>query len=304
MNSIVLITKSSPKRVNEWVEYHKKKGFGPFFIYSNGDSLYNIPETFEFDIRGKEAQQLLVYQDAFSKINVGDTLTVLDDDEFYTSELNIDELWRQFPIADCLRFSWQVFGDCGQIKDDGRPLYEQFDLPCEIDCVYNKDLPEGITENFHTKYSVRKSWKQTRLGIHNALIMNGICVDMLGNLVDGTIPWMKPVWKIAFVRHYLTQDVETFLKRRANVKDATGNYCADIDKLEERFFALNKRTPEKERAFAEIRGNSKSIQSVPMLGNSTGVQPMGNQPTGPETISGKSKQTNEPIHKRAGERKK
>ena len=90
------------------------------------------------------------------------------------------------------------------------------------------------------------------------------------------------------------------MKRRANVKDATGNYCADIDKLEERFFTLNKRTPEKEKYFAEVRRNSKSIQPVPVLGDSTGVQPMGNKPTGPEAISGKSKQTNGTVYKRAG----
>ena len=92
--------------MKEWVDYHKNKGFETFFIYSNGESLYNIPETFEFDIRGKEAQQLLVYQDAYSKIGAGDTLTVLDDDEYLTMDCSIEELWRQFPVADCLRFSW------------------------------------------------------------------------------------------------------------------------------------------------------------------------------------------------------
>ncbi len=288
MNSIVLITKSSPKRVNEWVEYHKKKGFGPFFIYSNGDSLYNIPETFEFDIRGKESQQLLVYQDAYSKLNYGDTLTVLDDDEFYTSELSIDELWRQFPIADCLRFSWQVFGDCGQIKDDGRPLYEQFDLPCEIDCVYNKDLPDGITENFHTKYSIRKSWKQTRMGIHNPLIMNGISVNMLGNFVDGAKPWMKPIWETAFVRHYLTQDTETFCKRRFNVKDACGNVVADTNKLIDRYYAINKRTQEKDDIFKRY---SKDIQPVSSECYNARVSD-GTQPGDTDTDSGTAKQVN------------
>ncbi len=83
-----------------------------------------------------------------------------------------------------------------------------------------------------------------------------------------------------------------------------GNSVGDIDKLESRYFNLNKQTKEKEKIFAEVRRNSKSIQSVPMLGDTTGVQPMGNKPTGPETISGKSKQANEPIHKRAGERKR
>ena len=287
--------------MKEWVDYHKNKGFETFFIYSNGESLYNIPETFEFDIRGKEAQQLLVYQDAYSKIGAGDTLTVLDDDEYLTMDCSIEELWRQFPVADCLRFSWQVMTDNGLTQaDPNKTIVEQFTEAAPVDCVYNKDLPDGITENFHTKYSIRKTWKQTRLGIHNPLIMNGISINMLGNFVDGTKPWMKPVWETAFVRHYLTQDTETFCKRRFNVKDACGNVVADTNKLIDRYYTLNKRTQEKDDVFKRY---SENIPGVPVLGDSSGVQQMG-ETTGPESDSGKVTTNDETISKRAGARKK
>ena len=304
MNHLCLITNESKELVREFVDFHKPL-FNAIHIYNNGKDLFQFGDVFEYDVRSVEAPQIKCYNDCFNKINIGDTITFLDTDERLMLEQDLDSLFRMFPLFDVLHYSWQIMTDNGlTTRDPNKTLMEQFTEIAPMNCVYNADLPNNITENYHHKFTVRKSWKPTTINIHTAHVKGGLAFDMNGVQVSVDSPWSKPIWSRAFVRHFLTQDTTTFCERRLGKLDACGNSVGDIDKLESRYFNLNKRTPEKEKIFAEVRRNSKSIQSVPVLGDTTGVQPMGNRTTGPETISGKSKQTNEPVHKRIGERKR
>jgi hypothetical protein len=180
-------------------------------------------------------------------------MCVLDIDEFLSLDTNIDRFVREnLQDCDCLRLSWQVYGDCGNVKYEKKPVLERFQTPSPIDCKYNLDLPSGITENWHTKYFVRKTWKPTTLGIHNPAITFGISRNVLGEKVDSNSPFMKPIWEKAFVKHFLTKSTEEFKKRRFSTKDACGNVVCDNDKLIERYFALNERTEEKEKILNAI----------------------------------------------------
>lgn len=298
MNHLCLITNESKELVREFVDYHK-----PFFnaihIYNNGKDLLKFGDVFEYDARSLEAPQLKCYNDCFSKLSHGDTLTFLDTDERLILEQDLDSLFRDFPLFDVLFYSWQCTTDNGLTKKEpNKTLMEQFTEIAPMNCVFNADLPNNITENYHHKFTVRKSWKPITIDIHTAHVQNGWAFDMNGLQVNCDSPWSKPIWNRAFVRHFITQDTTTFCERRLNKLDATGNSVGDMEKLKSRYFNLNKRTPEKESIFDEyIRRNSESIQRFSSECDTNRVQ-NGTQPRDTETTSREFEQTNGTVHKR------
>lgn len=258
MNYLISIQKNEHQYIAEWFTHHKQFGFDKIIVFNNSPIPYNITDPLyqEIDVSKLEVPQPSCYQEFFDKfMKLGDVACILDGDEFLVIPTNVDKFVRTYmQDCDCLRLSWQVYGDCGNVKYEKKPVLERFTTPSPIDCVFNQDLPSGITENWHTKYFVRKTWKPTTLGIHNPNITFGISRNVLGEKVDSNSPFMQPIWEKAFVKHFLTKSTEEFKKRRFNTKDACGNKVATSNVLIERYFSLNERTPEKE----ELLSNDKS----------------------------------------------
>lgn len=255
MNYLISIQKDEHSYIKEWYNHHKKFGFDKIVVFNNSPISYNItdPSYQEIDVSKMEAPQPYCYQYFYDKVmKLGDTATILDGDEFLFIPTNIDSFVSTYmKDCDCLRLSWQTIGDCGNVKYEDKPVLERFkDIP-PIDCVFNRDLPNGITENFHTKYIVRKTWKTTFLSIHNPIIQFGISKNVNGEIVNGDSPFMKPTWDIAYIKHMLTKSTEEFAKRRLNKKDACGNVVASNDKLIERYFRLNGYSKETEDFFKD-----------------------------------------------------
>jgi len=250
MNVLVAVAKNESKYIKEWLDYHLNLGFDLIYLVDNGNNgtLDNLDARIKIIKDNQGAIQLKAYNAIYGQLKLGDVMAVLDIDEFLSLDTNIDRFVRTYmQDCDCLRLSWQVYGDCGNVKYEKKPVLERFQTPSPIDCRYNLDLPSGITENWHTKYFVRKTWKPTTLGIHNPAITFGISRNVLGEKVDSNSPFMKPIWEKAFVKHFLTKSTEEFKKRRFSTKDACGNVACDNDKLIERYFVLNERTEEKEK---------------------------------------------------------
>jgi hypothetical protein len=255
MNVLVAVAKNESKYIKEWLDYHLNLGFDLIYLVDNGNNgtLDSLDARIKIIKDNQGAIQLKAYNAIYGQLKLGDVMAVLDIDEFLSLDTNIDRFVREnLQDCDCLRLSWQVYGDCGNVKYEKKPVLERFQTPSPIDCKYNLDLPSGITENWHTKYFVRKTWKPTTLGIHNPAITFGISRNVLGEKVDSNSPFMKPIWEKAFVKHFLTKSTEEFKKRRFSTKDACGNVVCDNDKLIERYFALNERTEEKEKILNAI----------------------------------------------------
>lgn len=265
MNHLCLITNEPKAVVREFVDFHKPL-FNAIHIYNNGKELFQFGDVFEYDVRNVEAPQVKCYNDCFSKLNYGDTLTCLDTDERLILEQDLDSLFRMFPLFDVLHYSWQIMTDNGlTTRDPNKTLMEQFTEIAPMNCVYNADLPNNITENYHHKFTVRKSWKPTTINIHTAHVKGGLAFDMNGVQVSVDSPWSKPIWSRAFVRHFLTQDTTTFCERRLGKLDACGNSVGDIDKLKSRYFNVNKRTKEKEDIFDAYTSRiNKDVEPVRM----------------------------------------
>ena len=127
------------------------------------------------------AIQLKAYKAVFYSLKLGDTATIIDIDEFVDLKgLTAREfINKNMMDCDCLKLSWQVYGDCGNVRYEAKPVLERFKTPAPIDCVFNRDLPQGITENWHTKFIIRKTWKPSTLEIHHANIQFGITRNVL-----------------------------------------------------------------------------------------------------------------------------
>lgn len=218
-------------------------GFDKIVVFNNSVEPYQIfDEAYaEFDVSNLNNPQPQCYNLFYNNfMKEGDAATILDGDEFLTSEFTISEIWNKFPTANCLRFSWQIFGDCGQDFNDGRPVQERFPTPAPLDAVYNDTLPSPVTENWHTKYSIKKLGP-AQLSIHNALC-NGPTLDMKGNVINPYSPWIKPVWELAYIKHYACKSKQEWCERRLNKFDACGNKIAD-EKLVRWYKNLNGRSP-------------------------------------------------------------
>lgn len=225
-HNLCLISNEDRKAVLEFVEYHKPF-FDKIYIYCNGKELYNITGTIEIDAREEFGVQVAAYQHCFNHLPIGETLTCLDTDERLILEkgVSMDSLWSAFPDADVLHLSWQVMTDNNLLHNDpDKTLMEQFTEVAPIDCLYNKDLPIGISESYHHKYSVKKTNKPCIMDVHTAHVLGGKAFIMQGREVNIDSPWSPPCWRLAYVRHFLTQSTEEFIKRRFNKYDACREY--------------------------------------------------------------------------------
>ena len=178
MHYLVSIQKEKPSTTMEWFEYHKQLGFSKIVVFNNSTSSYNITDPLyqEINVSQYDNPQPKCYQYFYdNEMNDGDTITILDADEFLiTNNLTISDIWNKFTDALCLRFNWRIYGDNGFVEPDERGVLERFTEPAPVDAVYNDCLPKGITENWHTKYSVKKKGP-AQLFIHNAIVQRTYC---------------------------------------------------------------------------------------------------------------------------------
>ena len=110
MNYLISIQKEDPNTTYEWYEYHKKFSFDKIVVFNNSTNKLTIDYI---DVSKMKAPQPMCYQWFYDNVaEYGDTITVLDADEFLTSDKTIQDIWADFDLTvDCIRFSWQIFGN-------------------------------------------------------------------------------------------------------------------------------------------------------------------------------------------------
>jgi hypothetical protein len=190
-------------------------------VFNNATTTYGITDPIyqEIDVSQYENPQPKAYQYFYDQcMQNGDTVTILDADEFLESDFTINEIWSKFTDALCLRFNWRIYGDNDCVHPDERGVLDRFTVPAPVNAVYNDCLPKGITENWHTKYSVKKKGP-AQLFIHNAVVQ-GNTVNMQNKLIAPMMPWIEPCYDVAYVKHFITKSTEEFCRRRFNGTDA------------------------------------------------------------------------------------
>ena len=145
MNVLVAVAKNESKYIKEWLDYHLKLGFDQIYLIDNGNNgrIDTSDPRLHIIVDSSPSIQLRAYNTIYGQLKLGDVMCVLDIDEFLSIDTNIDRFVREnLQDCDCLRLSWQVYGDCGNVKYEKKPVLERFTTPSPIDCKFNLDLPQ------------------------------------------------------------------------------------------------------------------------------------------------------------------
>ena len=111
MNYLLSIQKDEHPYIAEWFTHHKQFGFDKIVVFNNSSVPYNITDPLykEIDVSKMGAPQPQCYQYFYDNImQVGDTATILDGDEFLKSDLSISEIWNKFINCACYTF-WGIY---------------------------------------------------------------------------------------------------------------------------------------------------------------------------------------------------
>jgi hypothetical protein len=270
---IVALAKDEGRYLMEWLEYHAKIGITDFFIFDNNDPLDNsqavVIEEFKkhnpntsiqlYDIRGREKLEKLGFQ-----VGVYNYITTeLQKDRHsarWIAYIDIDEfihLDKQFPTiqsflwsdefrgCDQVHLNWKCFGDNGMIHYEDGPVRDRFKQPAAIECIYNDEIDHS--ENQYVKNIVRLSSKMRNSQAHTAYMMDGVCLNALGERIEGNTPISdKIIHQRAWIDHYCTKSLEEYIDRKClyqlNIANADP---VDINKRIRWYFNLNEKTDKK-----------------------------------------------------------
>ena len=242
----------------EWVEHYNALGVDKIFIYDNNrpedgetfqDVLQPYIEAGFVEIIPFEGVQREAYEDFYNhRADDFDWVGFFDFDEFVEfddQDTDIHDFLKMTP-GDAVVLNWRVMTDNGLTMYDQRPVRARF--------------TQGTTEHFdinhHTKFFIRT-------GIKGIAICDPHCptrpemkvVDARGREVTQQPVQDDCIHHPARVDHYDTKTADEYI----NVKWKRGTCCGDAYTEEKRktcveyFFAINERTPEKERILGVVQ---------------------------------------------------
>jgi len=245
MIHLCAIAKNEERYLKDWVDYHRNIGFDCIHLFDNGgngDLSYISKYVNIYNAIGKQTIQLPAYQQIIDWLPKDDYCLFIDVDEFVEYNTLISALIRNCDDFDVMKLSWQVYGDNGLDNYEDKPVWERFKNPSPKDCVYNDTLPNGYTENNHTKSLFHKTNKFAKcVSPHTIFVENGVYINALNERTDSS-PFDKVVWNNLYLKHYLTKSKQEWCERRLNKVDACGNRIPD-ENLIRYYENLNGRSP-------------------------------------------------------------
>lgn len=214
---ICLIVKDENDYLKEWMDHHRKIGVDHFFIYDNNSKI-PVGETLldEMDVTIKHwmdekiGSQCRAYEDCCRYHSEYDYIAFIDTDEFIMMRdyTNLKDYINAFPLRfDALAMSWRMYGQPQPYFTERQPI-------------------ENYThyyENEHVKCLINPK-KVNRFPDPHRALMNGICIDELGNRVNG--PWNTHTSKTIWIKHIWTRSEPEFAEKikRGDANKVIRNY--------------------------------------------------------------------------------
>ena len=266
--ALCCICKNENNYIREWVEYYKNLGFDNIIIYDNNDiegehiedvisDYINSGFVIVNNVRGKAIYQLPAYNDCI--VNYGkqyDWIAFFDCDEFLclTKKTNIKDYISEFPDeCDRIAINWMTMDDNDMIENDGRPVMERLTRACPIDVTWEYS---SKLENSHVK-TILKCGKLEGRKFVNPHFCTGIkcSLNNKGENINSLSPFVIPVnWDNAYLKHFRLKTITEYLYNKilkgapdVNYKAFRSGRCTP-----DKFFRINKRTPEKEQIIKEF----------------------------------------------------
>ncbi len=265
MIALCAIGRMENRYAREFVEYHLSLGFDKIFICDNN---FDCEDRFEdvlgdyvaegavkiLDYRNRKNIQLRAYAECYTKYGGSCRwMAFFDFDEFLTivGSENIHDFMRRYDGADCLLVNWRNFTDSGLLRYDGRPVRERFTVPMPNDRCVSYDFPE----NRHVKCIVRGGLQYVSFqrNPHVPSMPLLTCVRTDGRRCAQE-PFQDIDHRTAYLSHYTTKTIEEWMtcKVRRGYPVSDRLVAKFRNNHLSQFFAVNDRTPEKERIAEEF----------------------------------------------------
>lgn len=251
--------------IREFVEYYKILGVDNICLYDNnrdgeedfrdviGDYIDNGFVILK-DFRNKKICQFEAYDDCYKTYgNDYSWIMFFDIDEFmFINCCPTIKDYLSMPIFneyDMIHINWLLFGDGGQIKNDGRGLLQRITEPLDLNMATSYKIPD----TFHTKSIIRGGmepplWLATPHTPSNAIK----CCNSYGLPCEGASPFTPYDFRNAGLRHFTTKTAEEFAEK-VNRGFCDGNPTTKENMIKQ-FFQRNEVTKEKVDIFKTING--------------------------------------------------
>ena len=251
--------------IREYVEYNKILGFTNICLFDNnydGEENFNdvigdyIKDGYVIlkDYRNRKVCQLDAYNECYKTYGEEyDWIAFFDIDEFMfinCSKTIGEYLARpEFNNYDMLHINWLLFGDNGQLQNDGRGILQRLTQHLDINHKTLYDFPD----NFHSKSIIRGGLKNVYWGgTSHTPVCNLKCCNSYGVPCDGNSPFVAYDYRNAGLRHFTTKTATEYAdKIKKGFPDANP---ITKEKMVQVFFDRNEVTPEKVEIFKEING--------------------------------------------------
>ena len=264
--AICAIGRKENRYAAEWVEHYHKIGAKKIFIYDNyQDDEERLADVLQPYIKKGWVELIDVGNRPDMQMKSYDHCYRLHGHEYaWIGFFDFDELLRiksgeklpkalaRYKDGDQLLVNWRIMTDNGLTFYDPRPMAERFTTPMPID----KPVKYARPENEHVKCFIRGGLDEVKFTpTHNPHCADNPkmkCINPSGQEVNQGA--FAPIdHSVMWIDHYFTKTAEEWMQ----VKLSRGYHSLEkrtaeiISHQEERFFAINERTPEKE---AILRG--------------------------------------------------
>lgn len=271
--AVCIIVRCENPYLREWCDHYMKLGVKKIFLYDNSREGDERPaevmadygdavEIIDYTAVGLGAQ-VKAYTDCYMRHwREYGWIGFLDADELvnlegmtslphYLSLMTDDEI-----NADVVVLSWRIMTDSGLTHYDPRPMAERFTVAkaepsCDNGCEFVKSFVRGglFGLDFHVQPHVPHRIGKLKV------------VNAVGQEVR-LYPAIEPVYKFAWIDHYLTKTAEEYVGKigRGFINVSQEHNDKRKATMVEDFFNINERTPEKE---AILRGEKYEPEPEP-----------------------------------------
>lgn len=247
----------------EFVEHYKKLGFDNIFILDNN---HDGEEHFEdvlspfiesgfvkvLDYRNQTNCQMRAYTEVYAQINKDyDWIAFYDFDEFlFVSGMDVKEWLGRFP-QDCeeVLTNWMCMTDNNLVRYDPRPLVERFREPMQFD----KPVQYSFADNCHVKTIIRGGL-EVKFGGNPHVPDTPLKAYNASGIRCNNSPWQPIDWGTAHLRHFTTKTIEEWMTRKMVVGTPDRRPEQFLPFYKDRFFQINKMTPEKQAYLDSFKG--------------------------------------------------
>lgn len=264
------IVKMENLYLRDFIQYYKNIGFDKVVMYDNNDETGEYPQQVIGDFisdgyviyknaRGKYRYQLEAYTECYKEYKHDyDWIAFFDVDEYLEIVEGVDIKTylskEKFADACAIPFYWMVYGDCGKLHYENKPVYDRFPIPIgnpyENDRNTFKFMVRGLDE-IELFFTDANAISYTIYGRNTFPIIN-----TAGESLEPLYVYQGYTYDEAYLKHYQTLTIDEFLCRRFGRRSYADNATTfSIKRIMGIFTEICEMTPEKEKIIDEFFKN-------------------------------------------------